>query len=222
MVYVEENIENQKLNKIVNAMSNNDLVIFSHTRHFWKEKHFTEEHIKKDGLKGLDKLIIGYSEFIKNNPTAKPLLVFFEYGSDVDASKELIAKLNIDKYVMWLSLMARKDILQLINHSDIVVDALGATMWGGVGWEALASGKIFMQNIVQTDKEYYDEMGHNIPFLMRAKSAIDVEKHLTNFIKNREYYLKKSEDNREWFNKYAGIGLAKEYKEIVKELYFQK
>jgi hypothetical protein len=225
IVYIEKdikkNIKNSNLDKMIKSISNYNLVVFSHTRHLWRKEHFLEDYIVKDGLKGLDKLMLGYSRFIKNNPDINPLLVFFEYGSDVLASKELIAELKIEKYVKWLPLMPRKDILQLIDCSDIVVDALGSGMWGGVGWEALASNKNLMQNIRQTDDEYLQEIGHELPFIMKANSAEDVEKHLSDFIGNRSFFYKKAKDNKEWFNKYAGVGLAKDYKDIVEELYHE-
>ena len=217
MVYREEN---NHISKYSELMKNKDLILFSHTRHHWTD--LVEDREKKDGGKGLDKLIIGYSHFIEDNPTLNPLLMFFEYGKDVDASKSLISDLGIDKYVVWLPLMPRKEILTLIDHTDIVVDALASEMWGGVGWEGLSCGKIIMQNIVQSDKDYFDEMGHPLPFIMKANSYKDVENYLNAFIKNRGYYEKQATENQEWFNQYAGIGLAKEYKKIIEDLYNKK
>jgi len=218
MLYREEG--NRVNNEYVEMISEHDFIIFSHTRHHWKD--LIELHEQKDGGKGLDKLIIGYSHFIKNNPTLNPLLIFFEYGKDVDASKKIISELKIEAYVKWLPLMPRKNILDLIEYADIVVDALASEMWGGVGWEGLSCGKILMQNIVQTNEEYRREMGHELPFIMKANKAEDVFKHLEHFIQNRDYYYEKSKNNIEWFNKYAGIGLAKEYKKIIEDLYKEK
>ncbi len=220
MVYLEEE-SNPELKIIIEKMQKHDFVIFSHTRHVWQEDAL-EVQIKEDGGKGLNKLIIAYSQFLKKNPKSKPLLVFFEYGQDVDASKKLIEELKIEKSVLWLNLMPRKDILQLIGYADIVVDSLCATMWGGVGWEGLTRGKILMQNIVQSDEEYQKEMGHPLPFILKAFSIEEVEKHLNDFVLNRKFYLDKASQNREWFDKYAGVGLAKEYKELIEELYHQK
>ncbi len=220
MVYLEEE-NNPELKTIIEKIKKHDFIIFSHTRHVWQEDAL-EVQIKEDGGKGLNKLIIAYSQFIKKNHNSKPLLVFFEYGQDVEASKELIKELQIEEYVLWLNLMPRKDILQLIGYADIVVDSLCATMWGGVGWEGLTRGKILMQNIVQSDEEYKEEMGHNLPFILKAFTIEEVEKHLNDFVLNRKFYLDKASQNREWFDKYAGVGLAKEYKEIIEELYKEK
>jgi hypothetical protein len=219
MVYLEEAQKNSDLNEIIELMNRQDLVVFCHTRHSWGKKSIREDY---DG-KGLDQLIIGYSQFIrKAHSNIKPLLIFFEYGEEVEESKQLIKKLGIESYIEWLPIMARKDILQLIDHADIVVDSLSVGMWGGVGWEGLSRGKILIQDIEQTDEEYRLEMGHEFPFVMRAKNANDIERHLNSFIQDREYYSQKAKYNKEWFDKYAGIGLAKEYKEIVQELYSKK
>lgn len=217
MLYKEKNTLRSKY---IDLMSNHNMVLFSHTRHHWRD--LTQAHEKKDGGKGVDKLIIGYAKFIKNNPSENPLLLFFEYGKDVDASKELILELGIEKYVVWLPLMLRKEILGLIEYADIVVDAIGSEMWGGVGWEGLSCGKVLMQNIVQSDEEYYREMGHELPFIMKSNSPEQVEAHLNAFIENREYYKTQAEKNKEWFNTHAGVGLAKEYKKIIEELYTKK
>ena len=221
MVYNQEKrVINPRNKEYIRQMQESDFVVFSHARHYWKG--YVEKHEKKYGIKGLDKLIIGFADFIRNNPDRNPLLVFFEYGVNVKDSKKLIEELGISEYVLWLPRMVRKELLSLIEYSDIVVDALSAGMWGGVGFEGLSCGKIIMQNITQSDEEYEEMMGHPLPFIMRANSPKDVTKHLEDFAKNREFFTQKAKENQEWFDKYAGIGLAKEYKEIFEQLYKEK
>ncbi len=220
-VYKESvKVEDSLNKKYIEAMRDKDLVVFSHSRHQWKD--ISEEESRKNGDKGLDKLIKGFATFIKNNPSSNSLLVLFEYGKDIDASKELISNLGIKDFVMWLPLMPRKRIMNLIEYSHIVVDSLTDDMWSGVGFEGLSAGKILMQNIIQTDQEYYQEAGHEIPFIMRANRAEDVTKHLNNFIENRDFYIQEGLKNRDWFDKYAGIGLAKEYKNIIDDIVYEK
>ena len=198
----------------------NDLVLFSNIRHHWK--YSSEEDRRKNGSKGVDKLIIGYSQFVKNNPDTTSILILFEYGRDVDASKELISQLNIEKHVKWFPLMPRKEILTLMKNADLVVGSLSDAMFGGVGFEGLSCGKILVHSLLQTDKEYYNALGHEPPFIMRTNSSEDVEQHLSNFIKNKDFFIEKSKENQIWFDKYAGIGLAKEYKKIIEKLYSEK
>ncbi len=197
-----------------------DLVLFSNIRHHWKDRG--EEDKRKNGDKGVNKLIIGYSQFVKNNPNTTSILILFEYGVDVDASKELIKQLEIEEYVKWFPLMPRKEILLLMKEADIVIGSLSDASIGGVGFEALSCGKILMHNLLQTDEEYYNEIGHELPFIMRANSPKDVEHHLKEFIQNREFFAQKSKENQVWFDKYAGIGLAKEYKKVIEDLYREK
>ena len=220
MVYNKE--EEKKTAYLREIVGNRDLILFSNTRHHWTKENLTEAHQIKDGGKGQDKLINGYSLFVKKNPEINSVLVFFEYGQDVEASKKLIKELKIEDKVIWLDVMPRKKLLQLMKEADLVVNSLSSSMWGGVGWEAFSSGKILIQNIVQTDEEYFNEMRHPLPFIMRANKAEDLAKHLNNFIINRDFYFEKSKDNEVWFNQYAGIGLAKEYKNIIEELNSKK
>jgi hypothetical protein len=221
MVYNREEPTKKPDSRYIEPMLNRDIVVFSHIRHHWKD--LVEDYEKAEGgVKGVDKLIRGYADFVLKNPDINPILVLFEYGKDVDASKDLIVELGIEDRVVWYPLMPRREILQLIDYSDIVVNSLTAWMWGGVGFEGLSRGKVIMQNIVQSDEEYKNMMGHPLPFIMRANSPEDVEKHFNKFIKNRSFYKKRGEENREWFDKYAGIGLAKDYMNIAQKLYLEK
>jgi len=220
MIYNKEELDINDIEPYyIDVMKNRDIVIFSHTRHHWKN---LIESYERNGVKGIDRLIIGYSKFVKDNPNINSILILFEYGKDVEFSKELIKELGIEKYVEWFPLMPRKKILQLIDYADIVVNSLGSPMWGGVGFEALSRGKILMQNFELSNKEFQKLMGHPLPSILRAYSAEDVKDRLNEFIKNKEYYKKEGEKNREWFDKYAGIGLAKEYKKIAQELFKEK
>ncbi len=221
MVYnKEQKLLDASYHPYIKRMQESEFVIFSHARHYWKD--FVEEHEKKFGMKGLHKLIIGLSKFVKTNPNSNPLLVFLEYGINVKDSKELIKSLGVEEYVLWLPRMARKNLLGLLEYSDIVVDAIDETMWGGVGFEGLSCGKVLMQNILYSDEEYQEIMGHPLPFIMRANSPKEVASHFRNFVENREFYESKAKENKKWFERYAGIGLAKEYKAIYEQLYREK
>ena len=69
----------------------NDLIIFSHSRH----NGFNLSAEMAIHQKGNNILIDGVANFVKTHPKVKTKLIFFEYGMDVDASKDLIKAYEI-------------------------------------------------------------------------------------------------------------------------------
>ena len=53
----------------------------------------------------------------------------FENGEDVDRSKDLIKKLNIENYVKWFPVTDRKDIMIGISLCDVGVAEIGNLSW---------------------------------------------------------------------------------------------
>jgi hypothetical protein len=68
--------------------------------------------------KGTDKLLKGVAKFYnKYGPIF--YLVMFEYGTDVEAAKNLIKELGIDSCVIWMPLVPRKYLWPVLKHFDL-------------------------------------------------------------------------------------------------------
>ena len=119
--------------------------------------------------------------------------------------------------------MPRKDIMILLKYVDIGVGKLGDNyMWGGVGWEFLASGVPFFYNLQFSNEEYSKLTSIPMPNIFKNASELDIVNHLLNFEKSPEKYKKIGKELQIWFNKYGGIGLASIWKDIIIKIYKEK
>ena len=69
--------------------------------------------------KGTDVLIRGFASFLNQNPQLKCRLVFFKYGTSIAYSESLIHELGLEKHIIWLPLMPRKEIMLYLSFADI-------------------------------------------------------------------------------------------------------
>lgn len=194
---------------ILRKVRNSDLVIFSHVSHNYVNIDPVLD-IKRNNI-----LIEGFSKYIAIKKLSSPLLVMTEYGKDVNHSKQLIEKLGISNYVIWLSKMNRKDIFSFLKHADFGGGEFGGLLWGGTGWEFISMGIPFFQYTNLTQEEFQNIVGCPMPSFVNTNSANEIAETLLDFEKNPEKYKKMGKELKEWFNKFNGISLAKEYLNIL-------
>ena len=131
------------LSGAIREINKYDVVMMSHSRHFWVNTEFFDKTTWSNISKNNNWIIEAFSNFKQENSNIKVLLVLFEYGKDVVKSKELCSKLNIEKNILWLPLMPRKNILELIKYIDIGIGEFykNPTGMGGAQLEYLSKGK---------------------------------------------------------------------------------
>jgi hypothetical protein len=209
-----------ELKEYTDRFREKDFIVFSHSRQLWKEL----PGYYKGALPGKknDVLIRGFARYLESAVSRYPLLVLLEYGPDVRNSKELIASLGIAPYVMWLPRMPRKKLMELLEYADVGADQFGNGFLGGTGREILSMGKPLINYIDTSDEEYKRITGHEMPFVLRAQTPEEVSDRLLEFETNRTAYVEAGKKNKDWFDRYFGIGLAEMYKRIVEELYDKK
>jgi glycosyltransferase involved in cell wall biosynthesis len=69
------------------------------------------------------------------------LVELIEWGRDVKASKKLIRKLGIKKYIRWVQPMKKRQLWQKYMSVHAVIDQLLLPALGGVGFETMAMGR---------------------------------------------------------------------------------
>ncbi len=179
---------------------------------------FLPENIDKKN----DVLIEGFALYAKSTNLRKPLLVLLGYGPDVENSKLLISRLGITDQVLWLPRMPRKKLMKLLEYANIGADQFASGFWGGTGREILSRGKPLLNYVGTSDQEYRRISGHEMPFVLRAQTPGEVCGRLLDFERNRDDYARAGKKNKEWFDKYFGIGLAEMYKQIIENIYKEK
>ena len=99
-----------------------DRVFFMISRHTWA-------NLWGDATKGNDKFIKSFAKYVSNySPNVK--LILIEKGPDVHLSKSLIRKLNIEKYVVWISEMNKDGIKKYLALKNFIgVDQFSNNSW---------------------------------------------------------------------------------------------
>ena len=196
-------------------LTDSAFVVFSHMRHHWV---FEEDSYQIDSWNNENKhndwLIHGFSRFLQSTSLQNPKLVLVEWGQDVAASKRLCVTLSISQNVIWLPLLARKQIYWIIKHlahistGDFVTSK--GTHWGSTAYEAISLGAPVMQSICFSSDEYKAYYDQPLPFLFDVHSVDDVVHNLKTYTANPEKYTSLFSDNLSWFNTYNGESLARQ------------
>ena len=193
---------NKFILSMVELRRTSDFIVFHHVRHLM-QKHNPLRYT------GNDKLIRGFEEFIQNDEGINPSLVLFEYGADVEKSKRLVKKLNIEKYVKWFPLTHRKYIMAGIELCDVGVAELSDISW--ITYSTVCEFMCMSKPIItyREDELYEADYDYLYP-IMNASNANDVASALKKIYKNKELSSNMGRESKEWFNKYlVGEGLQK-------------
>jgi hypothetical protein len=211
-------INNYFINNTLLKIENSDFVVLSHVRHYWKRPNNISEleWIRQD--KNNDWLINSFSSLINDKKIKNPLLILFEYGKDVSESKKLIKIKNIEKYIIWLPKCHRKEIMFLLEKVDIGVGEfyeLSEILFGGTGYEILASGKPLIQGFNFSKSRFSEIYNIPIPPLLDVKLEEDVYMHLNEMALNIKKRNTIGFESKRWFDEYCGIGLAKKWVQLL-------
>jgi len=193
-IYTAQNTEKVKgtspyYGRFKSIRDSNKLVIFHHARHVWKNS------FEPTSWKANDVLIKGFAEFLKQSNNYNACLVMFEYGGDVDESKQLIKRLGIEKNIEWFPTMPRKDIMIGLSLADIGCSEF-AISWvmGGTIFEILCMGKPLFHYLEEKLYAKEDIFPH-----VNIKSKEDITKHLLGYIDNSKPYIEQGIRGQNWF-----------------------
>ncbi len=197
---LESNPSIQKLNYYkfyTELKANNDLIIFSHSRH----NGFNLEDKLAIHQKGNDILIKGFALFLQTNKQLKSKLILFDYGMNVDASKQLIEDLNIEKLVVWMPLMQRKEIMFGLNLSNLSCGQFdNSWLTCGVVNETLASEIPLLH--YRADELYEKDYDDLYP-LLNANTPEEIAKLIHHYIQHPETVEAEAKKGAIWLNKYT-------------------
>jgi glycosyltransferase involved in cell wall biosynthesis len=204
-------------------LSKCDFVVFNHSRHIWSSN--PDKLIDFNlygGNKRNDKVIRAFSNFLKETKFKNPILVTFEYGPDVAESKKLIRDLGIEKFVKWMPVSPRKEIMNGLRFANLGIDQLrnGLSGIGGTGYEILASGVPLITHtngaISNPSHPFY-----NAPIL-DILDEDDLLNIFSEYEKNPVKFKELGEISKNWFNENLGSGLAAKYLRLFKFLVSDK
>jgi glycosyltransferase involved in cell wall biosynthesis len=222
MVYNRESAPseppNSTLATALKRINQSNFSVLSHSRIMWQkpDSYTNEEWLAYN--KNTNWLVHSFSQLHKERPSLRATLLFLEYGPDVEATKELCCKLQIEKQVIWLPKMGRKEIMWLLQHVHVSSGEfceIPNTIWGGTGWEALASGRPLLQGFKFDEGEFEHAFGYASPPMLPVQNPTDLLSNMLRIADNPEQGRKMGREAKEWFDQYNGIGLAKKWLDLL-------
>lgn len=170
-----------------------DVLVHAPARHVWKST------LNYNWTKGTDKIIRGVAEAKKRAKGKRFGLVFYEYGPDVNASRELCAELGLTDDVLWLPLSTRKEVMVNLSVCDFSIGEVGETSWitGGTILEALAMAKPLL---TRRDDELYVDSYDSLYPRVQVRVAEDITKALVAFSEDPAPFKAMGEGGRAWFD----------------------
>jgi len=132
-------------------------VFFMPSRHHWREK-------------GTDRVINAFSRFAKRDRTS--LLVMVDWGTNITESKELVRKLAIpSRNIRFVQPMPKKDLIDMYNEADVVLDQFTLGSWGTATPEAMACEKPV---IMYYDAKVINECFGSLPPILNARTTDEI------------------------------------------------
>ena len=219
---VRQAILRPKISDVIEQIESYDFSIFNCSRLLWDKNTLMSEAGEnwRSFSKNSDWLFIGFAQFIRENPLARSVLVCVEYGPDIHATKQLVSDLGIEQHVIWLPILQRKEIILLLKACDIGVGEFytdPGVIWGGTGWEVLSCGKPFLQGFNFSKESFESEFGYPPPPILDVKSSRDVAHHLSSLFSNVDRRNAIHKEMSDWFKRYNGIGLAKQWLSLLQK-----
>ena len=222
MVYsgekLPESAPSESCKKVLSFTEESDISILHHARLIWKKPgDLTWDEWAKSS-KNNDWLFRGFADFIGRHPDSSARMVVVEYGPDVNSTKELADELGISRRILWLPILTRRELQWILSRVSVGVGEFyqaQRTIWGGTGWETLASGTPLLQGFNFDDDEFRRSYGYPAPPLLAVRTQDDIVGHLIDLLENPNKKAEIGRAAKSWFDKYNGLALAKEWLNVV-------
>jgi glycosyltransferase involved in cell wall biosynthesis len=141
-------------------------------------------------------MIRAFSKFAKHNPDS--LLVMVDWGMNIQESKELIRKVGIPpKNIRFVQPMLKKDLIDMYNEADVVLDQFTLGSWGTATPEAMACEKPV---IMYYDAEVINECFGSLPPILNAHETDEIYQRMEE-CRDPEVRRKTGMASREWVKK---------------------
>lgn len=215
-LFIETPPANNDANIIWSFLRSHDFVVFNHSRHIWSSNpdNFVDFN-ENGGNKRNDKTIKAFANFLKQTKFKSPVLVLFEYGEDVGASKKLIDELGIAEWVKWMPKSNRKHILIGLRMASLAVNQVRRNICG-VGVSAYEIMSLGVPCITHMDGALQDA---NSPYYSAPIIDVLTEEDILNvfidFEQNQQKYKDIGICSKQWFEDRLGQGLARRFIELI-------
>jgi glycosyltransferase involved in cell wall biosynthesis len=167
-------------------------VFFAPSRHHWRDGF-------PSWLKGNDRVVKAVKLLAERYP-GQFKVVFADWGKEVDLSRELIGKLGVEEFFLWVQPLAKKDLLNAYRWVDCIIDQFVLPCLGGVAMEALAVGHKPVVTYLD-DRLMAEFYGETIP-LLNCREPGEIAAAMENVLNDPETCAKTVEACRRWMARY--------------------
>jgi hypothetical protein len=194
------------------------LSILHHARIMWVN---SDRHTLEDWRvlsKNTNWLLESFARLVDARPAMKPLLIMIEYGADVEHTKRLAKDLGIERSILWLPKMTRRELMWILSRVTIGCGEFyetRRTIWGGTGWETLGSGKPLLQAFNFDEGEFERLFGYPPPPMLPASTQEEILQRLMFVADHPAAAEDIGRGAKVWFNQYNGVGLAKKWLDLL-------
>ena len=181
-----------------------DFLLLCPSRHDW--------HVK-----GTDRLLRAFAEFCRSE-RPRALLLFFDWGQEVERSRALARELGIEANVRWSEPLPKLRLIDAYRAADVVLDQFLIGTFGAVAPEAMACGRPV---IMAFDPELHAWCFPALPPIVDARTPEEIYAELTRLAGDEEARLALGKAGRAWVEEHHGWRLAVDrqlaiYEELVK------
>jgi hypothetical protein len=189
--YKPESAYSEEIDKI---RRENEFIMLYHGRQEWKTYH------NKFTGKNTDHVIRAFAKYILANQDTSACLVMVEYGSDVEASKALIAELNIEQYVKWFPKMYRKELMYIVKNADLCCGEFAHSflIYGTVAEAMLMKKPI----VTYRDDSYYSDIYSELYPCYNARESDQIAEAIASAAESKNQRTDIGESANTWLKKY--------------------
>jgi glycosyltransferase involved in cell wall biosynthesis len=124
---------------------------------------------------------------------------FIEWGTDLEASKALVAELGLQAHVVWLPKMKKRALWAKYLETDCVIDQFVVPAIGGVTFEAMMLGRRVISSIDDVQaKQFFGEA----PPLFSATDVAQIVAALLAVAEDPEDHARRGRANQDWMQRY--------------------
>ena len=196
LVFLPHAVDSDKLlrfaeaNRALGPAPGSHATFFSPTRQDWVSGH-------PDWSKGNDRMIRALALARERGYDCR--LVLVAWGRDLEASRDLIAELELAEHVEWVAPMRKHDLWKRYLTSHAVVDQFLTPAIGGVTFEAMALGR---RVVTALDPVVTEEFFGERPPVLVAETPEEIAAALCRVAADPADEAGLGEAARDWFRRY--------------------
>ena len=188
----ERTLPNRGFREELRKMCDADFVVFHPSRQHWEARR------DPSWEKGNDVFLRGFAKFHKNG-RHRAAAILVNWGATVEASRELIRELGIERRVHWIEPQPHLAMAEYIEASDVVADQFYLGAFGSTTPKAMFLERPVLLNL---DEDRHRWAFPELPPVCHAETDEQVAVHLQRLADDPAYALDLGRRSKQWYEKW--------------------